>query len=210
MTGVRRPPTLAHHKQPSCSGICEVIALKQLASCVRQSVISRAPRFVLALLLAFGATLAPLPLAAQTISPPTVIKAFGAASIPLNGGTTLMFTYANPNSTVALTGVAFTDTLPAGLVVSTPSGLSGNCTPGSTSGTITSISGTDVVSLSDATLAASGSCFFTVNNVTGTTAGTKNNSVQITSTEGGTGNTATATLDVTPATPVTLQGFDVD
>jgi uncharacterized repeat protein (TIGR01451 family) len=141
---------------------------------------------------------------------PTVIKAFGAASIPLNGGTTLTFTYTNPNSTVGLTGVAFTDTLPAGLVVSTPSGLSGNCTPGSTSGTITSISGTDVVSLSGATLAASGSCFFTVTNVTGTTAGTKNNSVQITSTEGGTGNTSNASLDVTPATPVTLQGFDVD
>jgi hypothetical protein len=66
------------------------------------------------------------------------------------------------------------------------------------------------VSLSGATLAASGSCFFTVTNVTGTTAGTKNNSVQITSTEGGTGNTSNASLDVTPATPVTLQAFDVD
>jgi len=49
-----------------------------------------------------------------------------------------------------------------------------------------------------------------VANVTGTTAGTKNNSVQITSTEGGTGNTSNASPDVTPATPVTLQGFDVD
>jgi hypothetical protein len=65
------------------------------------------------------------------------------------------------------------------------------------------------VSISGGTFAASGSCFFKVTNVTGTTAGTKNNSVQITSTEGGIGNTATATLDVTPATPVTLQGFDV-
>jgi hypothetical protein len=59
------------------------------------------------------------------------------------------------------------------------------------------------VSLSGATLAASGSCWFTVTNVTGTTLGMKNNSVQITSTEGGTGNTSNASLDVTPATPVT-------
>ena len=127
---------------------------------------------------------------------PTITKAFGAASIPLNGGTTLQFTYTNPNSTLALTGVAFTDTLPAGLVISTPSGLSGNCTPGSTSGTITSVSGTGVVSLSGATLAASGSCMFTVTNVTGTTAGVKSNSVTVTSTNGGTGNTASASLTV--------------
>ena len=183
--------------------------MKQLASCVRPSVISRALRFVLFLLLALGATLAPLPLAAQTVSPPTIVKAFGAASIPLNGSTSLTFTITNPNAAASLSGVAFTDTLPAGLVVSTPSGLSGNCTPGSSQGTITATSGAGAVSISGGTFAASGSCFFKVTNVTGTTAGTKNNSVQITSTEGGIGNTATATLDVTPATPVTLQGFDV-
>jgi uncharacterized repeat protein (TIGR01451 family) len=198
------PPTLEHHSQPSCSGISEVIPLKQLASCVRPSVISRALRFVLFLLLALGATLAPLPLAAQTVSPPTIVKAFGAASIPLNGSTSLTFTITNPNAAASLSGIAFTDTLPAGLVVSTPSGLSGNCTPGSSQGTITATSGAGAVSISGGTFAASGSCFFTVANVTGTTLGTKNNSVQITSTEGGTGNTSNASVTVVAPSPPSI------
>lgn len=54
------------------------------------------------------------------LSPPTITKAFCAASIPLNGATSLTFTVTNPNTSV-LTGIAFTDNLPAGLTVaSTP------------------------------------------------------------------------------------------
>jgi len=49
-------------------------------------------------------------------------KAFGAASIPLNGTTSLTFTLINSNDFDVLTG--FTDALPAGLVVATPNGLS--------------------------------------------------------------------------------------
>ena len=204
-------PTIEHHKQPECSGFDQGIPLKQLTSCVSSSAIPRLPHAIVAMLLfAIGTMLAPLPLAAQTLSPPIVTKAFGAASIPLNGGTTLTFTYTNPNSAASLTGIAFTDTLPAGLVVSTPAGLSGSCTPGSGGGSITAASGSGVVSLSNATLAASGSCSFTVTNISGTTVGVKNNAVQITSTDGGAGNTATATVVVTPTTPVTLQNFVID
>ena len=129
---------------------------------------------------------------------PTITKSFGAAQIPLNGTTSLSFTITNPNTNVALSGVAFTDSLPAGLVVATPNGLTGTCG----SGTITAPAGSGSVSLSGGTLTASpaagSSCTFSVN-VTGTTSGVKNNSVQVTSTEGGTGNTSNASITVVGA-----------
>jgi uncharacterized repeat protein (TIGR01451 family) len=126
------------------------------------------------------------------ITPPVIIKAFGAANIPLNGSTTLSFTIQNNNTTTTLTGAGFIDTFPAGLVVSTPNGLTGTCG----GGTIASVAGAGSVSLSGASLAASSSCTFSVN-VTGTTAGTKNNTTgNVTSTEGGTGGTASASINV--------------
>jgi len=51
--------------------------------------------------------------------PPVIIKAFGVASIPLNGSTSLTFTIQNNNIATPLTGVAFSDALPTGLMVST-------------------------------------------------------------------------------------------
>jgi uncharacterized repeat protein (TIGR01451 family) len=123
-------------------------------------------------------------------SPPTISKMFGASSIPVNGSTSLTFTIMNPNTGIGLTGVGFTDTLPAGILVATSNGLTSTC-----NGTTTATGGSGSVSLSAGTLAASGSCTLTVN-VTGTTAGVKNNSVTVTSTEGGTGNTATASITV--------------
>ena len=126
------------------------------------------------------------------VAPATIAKAFGAASIPLNGSTSLSFTITNPNATVALTGVAFSDTLPAGLIISTPNGLTGTCG----AGTITATQNTNTISLSGGTIAANSSCTFSVN-VTGTAAGAQVNTTSaVTSTEGGTGNTATATLQV--------------
>ena len=134
-------------------------------------------------------------------TPPTITKSFGAASIPVNGSTSLSFTINNPNTTISLTGVAFTDTLPAGLVVSTPNGLTGSCG----GGTITAVAGSGSVSLSGATLASTTSCTFSVN-VTGTTGGVKNNSVQVTATESGPGNTSNASITVT-SPPVIIKAF---
>lgn len=136
----------------------------------------------------------------RVLAAPVITKAFGAASIPLNGTTPLDFTINNPNSSNALTGVAFTDSLPAGLVVATPNGLSGSCG----GGTITATAGSGTVSLSDAALASNSSCTFSVN-VKGMTGGVKNNSVTVSSTNGGTGNTSTASIMVDA--PLTLISF---
>jgi uncharacterized repeat protein (TIGR01451 family) len=112
--------------------------------------------------------------------------------VPLASVTSLSFTITNSNAANGLTGVAVTDTLPAGLVVSTPNGLTGTCG----AGTITAAAGANSVSLTGGTIVASGSCTFGVN-VTSTGAGDQVNTTgTVTSTNGGTGTTATATLTV--------------
>jgi len=111
---------------------------------------------------------------------------FGAASIPLNGTTSLTFQLSDN----APTPDAFTDTLPAGLVVASPNGVSavtGNCT----GTTITAVAGSSSISLAGLSFAVPNeSCSFSVN-VTGTTAGVKNNSVS------DTGNAFTASASLT-------------
>jgi len=122
------------------------------------------------------------------INPPTIGKAFGAATIPLNGSTSLTLTLSSTNTSLTLNGVAFTDNLPAGLVVATPGNLASTC-----SGTATAVNGSSSVSLSGASFAPGASCTVSLN-VAGTTGGVKNNSTQVTSTNAGTGNTSTRVL----------------
>ncbi|HKD79212.1 MAG TPA: hypothetical protein VKH81_05925 [Candidatus Angelobacter sp.] len=130
-------------------------------------------------------------------TPPTISESFAVASIPLNGTTSLNYTVSNTSvSAIALSGVGFSDSLPTGLVVATPSALTTTCT-----GTAAAATGSSAVSLSGGTLAAGASCTLSLN-LTGTTAGAKNNSVTVGSTNGGTGNTASASLAV--AAPPTI------
>jgi hypothetical protein len=77
-------------------------------------------------------------------------------------------------------------------VVSTPNGLTGSCG----GGTITATVGSNSISLASATLAATASCTFSIN-ITGIATGNQNNTTgSVTSTNGGTGNTASAVLVV--------------
>ena len=110
--------------------------------------------------------------AAPVVAGPTLNKAFGATSIPVNGTTSLTFNVANPNSATDLTNVGFSDTLPSGLTVATPNGVTGSCV--TDGGAVTATSGTNFISLDGVNLAASGSCSFSVN-VTGIQAGNQNN-----------------------------------
>ena len=133
-----------------------------------------------------------------TASAPTVAKAFGTSNLALNGSTSLTFTISNPNASTALTGVGIIDPLPAGLVVSNPTGAASTC------GTFTPTAGDISVSLTGGTVAANSSCTFSVN-VTGTTPGLKNNTTgAISSTEGGVGLTAVASITVNAASPPTI------
>ena len=52
--------------------------------------------------------------------PPTIEKAFGTDPILAGGTSLLTFTIANPNPSDGLSGVAFSDTYPAGLVHVSP------------------------------------------------------------------------------------------
>jgi arabinogalactan endo-1,4-beta-galactosidase len=134
----------------------------------------------------------PSPSSPSIKSPPTLTKAYGAASVPLNGATSLTFTLTNPNSAASLSGVGFTDRLPAGQVVATPSGLMGSCGGGA----VTAVAGSSSLSLSSASLAASASCSFAVN-VMGTVSGAQTNTTSaVTSIEAGNGGTASANLVV--------------
>ena len=141
--------------------------------------------------------------------PPTISKAFGAASVALNGNTALTFTLSNPNAATSLSGIGFTDTFPSGLAVATPNGLTGNCGGGA----ITAAAGSNSVSLSGAGLAAGDACTFALN-VAGSALGTQNNvTTAVTSTEAGNGGTASAQITVVgpsqqPAEPTDITPID--
>lgn len=130
------------------------------------------------------------------VARPNISKAFSVATIPLNATATLTITLSNPTA-AAMTGAAFTDTLPAGLTSSLPGGT---CV-----GTKTA-SGT-TVAITGGTIPALGSCTVTAT-VTGTTTGLKNNTINagdltITGPSASSNGTA-ATASITVITPPTI------
>ncbi len=139
------------------------------------------------------------------VAPPTISKAFGAPSIPLAASMSLTFLVQNSNTTASLAGVGFSDTLPPEMMIATPSGLTGS----GCGGTIMATQGAGVVSLTGATIGPLNSCTFSVN-VIGTSSGSKNNVTgSVISGNGGTGNMASASLNVMPTlTVVTTSNFN--
>ncbi len=133
-------------------------------------------------------------LPAQTLqppAPPTLTKTFAPTLIGLGDSSTLSFTVTNPNAAAPLSGVSFTDTLPAGLLVATPNGVSSTC-----AGAVTASAGASAVSLAGGTLAAGASCTLAVQ-VTATAVGTLTNTTgAVTAAESGPGFPATAALTV--------------
>jgi Autotransporter beta-domain/Bacterial Ig-like domain (group 3) len=122
-------------------------------------------------------------------------KAFTPPTIPLNGTSTLGF---GLTAFLPVTGLNFTDTLPAGVVVANPNGLtSTTCSNGDVL-VVTAVPGSNTITLTgNLVTGVVEACSFSVN-VTGTTPGVKVNSVTLTSSSAGS-RTFTATLTVLPA-----------
>jgi hypothetical protein len=129
------------------------------------------------------------------LQPPSIAKAFSPNSISVGGVSTLTFTVTNPNASTPLTGIAFTDTFPAGLnVAATPNATTTGCG----APTFAPAAGNTSLSFTGGTIASSGTCTVTVD-VTTTTAGSKVNTTgNVTSTNGGIGTTGTNTLTSNP------------
>jgi uncharacterized repeat protein (TIGR01451 family) len=89
-----------------------------------------------------------------------VSKAFSPSSVSPGGTTRLIITVNNADA-IPITGIAFTDTLPAGLTIASTPNNSTTCTAGSTSTTVADIS------LSGATLTANSSCTVGVDVIVG-------------------------------------------
>ena len=105
--------------------------------------------------------------ATLNVARPNITKEFSALTVPLNSTAALTITLSNPTAT-AMTGAAFTDTLPAGLTAATPGGtcVGTKAASGST------------VSITGGTIPANGSCTVTAV-VTGTTIGLKINTIPV-------------------------------
>ena len=127
---------------------------------------------------------------AQAQSPPTIVKSFSAATVGLNGSVTLTFTLTNPNPATDLTGVSFSDDMPSGLLIANPDSLGGTCDT-----SLVTLLPTNI-SLTGAVLPANSSCTLSID-LLATAAGDQVNTTgAVTSVEGGTGGTATATVNV--------------
>jgi uncharacterized repeat protein (TIGR01451 family) len=174
--------------------------------------------------------------------PPTISKTFLPSTTVQNATSLLSFTITNPNCNPAdpsltcglaagnnpmtLTGISFTDSLPAGLVVASPNGLSNNC-----DGIVTAVPGSSAITLTAGDLgppvgliaqrrtgvfrrtlvpSASGTCSLSVK-VQATTQGTLNNTTgAISANESGTGgvsNTASLTVTPPPSAPTLSKAF---
>ena len=135
-------------------------------------------------------------------SPPSIAKQFIPSNIPLNGTSSLAFTITNSNPSTALAGVGFDDDLPVGLTFTPTTAV----VCGGTLATSFSFR----IGLQGASIAANSTCQFSVT-VMGNASGQYTNvSGNVTSTNGGTGNTATANLKVFTLSIARTHDFNFD
>ncbi len=123
-----------------------------------------------------------------SLAPPALSEFFVDTLLNSVASTRFTFTVSNPNSSNALTGIAFTDNLPGGMLIAT--GLTSDCPDG----TISAPTGANAISVSGLTLPGGSSCTFSFF-ANGTVDGNVPNMTSpVTSSNGGTGLPATATF----------------
>ena len=128
--------------------------------------------------------------AASAFAQPTFSKAFSPSQIGVGSHSELTFTIEN-GSALPVTGLAFSDVLPAGVVLATPSGLSTDCV----NPVISAPDGGGTITLTDADLGANTTCTIRVY-VTSASAGTYMNVSGALTSNAGNSGTATDDLDV--------------
>ncbi|MEX2273556.1 MAG: ice-binding family protein [Vicinamibacterales bacterium] len=136
--------------------------------------------------------------------PPTVSKAFLPTSIAPGGVSRLTVTLNNPNASVISLVAAFTDTLPAGVLVAPTPNTATTC-----GGAAAATAGGSTVTLATGSTIPAGSCTIAVD-VTAAAAGTYVNTISAGALQTNTGNNAAAastTLTVTAAVPTLPQVF---
>lgn len=145
-----------------------------------------------------------VPPTAQTIvlNAPTILKEFSPTALAIGTSSTLKLTIGNINTAHTLNGISVSDTMPAGLVFAAPPNAATTCT-----GASLSISGT-TISLAGGSILKDESCIVTVD-VTSLVNDVFNNTTStVSSSNGGTGLTASATLTTTPK-PTISKAFSV-
>ena len=126
--------------------------------------------------------------------PPGFTKSFAPDPIASGGTSTLTFTIDNAMSPFTLTSIDFTDTLPAGVTVATPSNAATTCT----GGVLTAVAGSGTISYGGGGLAANSVCTVQADVTSSTVGAHVNTSGDLTSSSGNSG-TATDTLTVLAA-----------
>lgn len=132
---------------------------------------------------------------------PGFSKAFAPDTTPVGVASTLVFTIDGTANTLDNDSLAFTDNLPAGLTVASPSGLVNTC-----GGAVTATPGTAVIELGGGTQAAGSTCTVSVDVVSQLPGVYNNTSGELSSTFGMSG-TASGSLTVTAVAPPFSKAF---
>jgi uncharacterized protein YhjY with autotransporter beta-barrel domain len=124
---------------------------------------------------------------------PSVAVAFSPSTVNANAPSTVNITLGNTNATAATLTNAFTDTLPAGVVVAKPTTIGGSCP----SGSVTAAAGSGTITYANnATVPANGGCTITVR-VVAAAQGTYTDSIAANALQTNLGNSAAASAKLT-------------